>query len=124
MKFEGTEIKGTFEVREEIFYFGVWQGGNLIYRQFKDGFWAKYEYDDNGKEIYYENSNGKIVDNRPKTTKVFRLWKYLSNEETLSELKIATIKIGWPQECEGLTQEEMRNLGYLIDYSWFVEEEN
>ena len=39
---------------------------NIIYREFSNGRWAKYEYDSKGKEIYYENSEGKIIDKRPK----------------------------------------------------------
>ena len=31
-----------------------------------NGFWSKTEYDQNGKEIYYEDSNGIIIDKRPK----------------------------------------------------------
>ena len=40
---------------------GFWGFGFL-------GFWEKQEFDANGKTIYYENSNGTITDNRPKTT--------------------------------------------------------
>ena len=40
--------------------------GNEIYFEF-NGFWSKREYDTNGKQIYYEDSDGYIKDNRPKT---------------------------------------------------------
>jgi len=49
--------------------------GNLVIRNKNDkriyiveasGFWAKWEYDSEGNEIYYKNSNGTIIDNRPK----------------------------------------------------------
>jgi hypothetical protein len=40
--------------------------GNRTYFELADGFWARYEYDSQGKQIYFENSEGKIVDNRPK----------------------------------------------------------
>jgi len=30
-----------------------------------DDYWYKKEFDKNGNEIYFENSNGTIVDNRP-----------------------------------------------------------
>ena len=40
--------------------------GGLIYHEFSNGFWTKREYDSKGNEIYFENSNGKIIDNRPK----------------------------------------------------------
>ena len=51
---------------------GVWgkyerdSQGNLIYYENSNGIWAKYEYDSNGKEIYFESSHGIIRDNRPK----------------------------------------------------------
>ncbi len=40
--------------------------GNQIYLEASDGYRSKREYDANGKEIYYENSEGVIKDNRPK----------------------------------------------------------
>jgi hypothetical protein len=40
--------------------------GKIIYREDSDGFWSKIEYDGNGNEIRFENSNGYIVDKRPK----------------------------------------------------------
>ena len=32
--------------------------GKEIYYENSNGYWCKHEYDSNGKEIYYENSNG------------------------------------------------------------------
>ncbi len=40
--------------------------GNLIYREFKDGYWERQEFDSQGTQIYYENSKGLVMDNRPK----------------------------------------------------------
>jgi len=40
--------------------------GRLIYFEESYGYWEKAEYDQNGNQIYYENSNGRIIDNRPK----------------------------------------------------------
>jgi len=37
-----------------------------IYYEKSDGFWYKKEYDSNGNEIYFETSDGTIIDNRPK----------------------------------------------------------
>jgi hypothetical protein len=31
-------------------------------------YWCKREFDSNGNKIYYEDSNGYIIDNRPKTS--------------------------------------------------------
>jgi hypothetical protein len=42
------------------------KNGNIIYREYSNGYWVKREYDDQGNEIYSEDSNGKIIDNRPK----------------------------------------------------------
>ena len=140
MKFLGIEVKGNFEIREEIEYFQIWQNGNAIYTQFNDGYWArqkydesgslvyfedsdkywhKLEYDSKGNEIYYENSEGFIDDKRHKTKKVFRLWKFLEDGLISSEDKARAILKGWPQKYEGRTREEIR----FIHPSWLVEEE-
>lgn len=41
------------------------KNGNLIYLEFSTGYWIKREYDSQGNEIYYEGSDGTIIDNRP-----------------------------------------------------------
>jgi len=38
---------------------------NVVYKEYLDGFWSKREFDSEGNIIYYENSDGKIIDNRP-----------------------------------------------------------
>ena len=38
------------------------KNGGLIYREYSNGYWRKHEYDSQGNEIYYENSNGVIID--------------------------------------------------------------
>jgi len=40
------------------------QNGKLIYFEDSNGSWEKWEYDTNGNEIYWENSYGEIEDNR------------------------------------------------------------
>ena len=40
---------------------------NQIYFEKSDGYWAKKEWDSTGL-IYFEDSNGEIIDNRPKPT--------------------------------------------------------
>jgi hypothetical protein len=42
------------------------KNGNIIYREVSNGSWFKRECDDQGNRIRYEDSNGVIVDNRPK----------------------------------------------------------
>ena len=39
---------------------------NQIYYGHSKGFWWKCEYDSNGDEIYFINSDGSVIDNRPK----------------------------------------------------------
>jgi hypothetical protein len=52
------KTNGILEIRDK--------NDNLIYFEYSDGCWAKREYDSRGNEIYYENSDGTIKDNRPK----------------------------------------------------------
>jgi hypothetical protein len=40
--------------------------GREIYAENSTGFWIKTEYDSTGHKIYWVNSEGKIIDNRPK----------------------------------------------------------
>jgi hypothetical protein len=40
--------------------------GNATYIENSDGFWSKREYNDKGGLIYCENSDGYIIDRRPK----------------------------------------------------------
>ena len=41
--------------------------GNKIYSENPDGYWVRREYDSNDNEIYFEDSDGDIEDNRPKS---------------------------------------------------------
>ena len=43
------------------------KNSRLIYIEDCSGFWTKREWDSQGNQIYLENSNGYIIDNRPKT---------------------------------------------------------
>jgi nuclear transport factor 2 (NTF2) superfamily protein len=47
-----------FEIKDEK--------GRLIYREYINGSWCKWEFDE-GKLIYSEDSSGEIIDNRPKS---------------------------------------------------------
>ena len=121
MKFKGIEVTGKFELRQFDDYFEIYQNGNKIYVESNKGFWAIREFDENGKENYYENRYGFINDNRPKKThKVFRLWKFLE-EKTMSSKSIAvSILMGWPIESEGKTEKEAHS---ILHDNWLVEEE-
>ena len=50
-------------------YWARWEHnseGRVIYYENSNKFWAKREYNEKGNEIYFENSSGIIMDNRPK----------------------------------------------------------
>jgi len=42
------------------------KNGKEIYREYSDGYWSKLEYNNKGNVIYSENSDGVIIDKRPK----------------------------------------------------------
>ncbi len=52
-------FEGFSDYWEKIKYYG-----NKKYIENNSGYWEKVEYDSNHNEIYYENSLGKIIDNR------------------------------------------------------------
>jgi len=41
--------------------------GNLIYYENSYAFWERWEYNEEGFVIYYENYRGEVRDNRPKS---------------------------------------------------------
>jgi len=52
------EANGDLQIRDK--------NSNLIYLEYSHGTWRKWELDSQGNRIYYENSYGGIIDNRPK----------------------------------------------------------
>ena len=58
------QIKWDFETNGDLIIQD--KNGRTIYLEGSFGFWGKYEYDSQGNRIYWENSNGQILDNRPK----------------------------------------------------------
>ena len=64
MKTIGQQIKWDFEENGDLKIKD--KNGKLIYLEFSSGFWTKREYDSQGNNTYYEDSNGGIRDNRPK----------------------------------------------------------
>ena len=64
MKTIAQQIKWDFKTNGNLEIKG--KNGKQIYFEGSKGYWAKRECDSQGNEIYYENSNGEIVDNRPK----------------------------------------------------------
>jgi hypothetical protein len=40
------------------------KNGNVVYYEYLNGYWCKYEYDSQGKLIYSEDSDGYIEDHR------------------------------------------------------------
>ena len=52
------KTNGDLEIRDK--------NGRVIYSELSNGVWVKCERDSQGKVIYYEDSKGKIIDDRPK----------------------------------------------------------
>ena len=52
----GKPIKGKIESEKEYFYVYD-ENGKKVYYENSNGFWCKSEYED-GKEVYYEDSKG------------------------------------------------------------------
>ena len=52
------ETNGDLDIRDK--------NGNTIYLENSYGYWTKREYDSQGNQIYFEDSGGLIIDNRPK----------------------------------------------------------
>jgi hypothetical protein len=57
------------------------EAGNEIYYEDSEGYWVKVEYDDNEIEIYSEDSQGRIIDNRPKHALISQLEEIVSRLE-------------------------------------------
>lgn len=64
---------------------------------------------------------------RKETVKVFRMLKFIEDnmngDKDTKELLVKALISGWPQKCEGKTEEEMLTLGYGSCEDWLVEEE-
>jgi YD repeat-containing protein len=58
------QIKWDFKANDELVIKD--KNGKLIYFEYSNGVWVKYEYDSQGNLIYRENSFGRIIDKRPK----------------------------------------------------------
>ena len=56
------KINGVLEIRN--------QNDKRIYIENSKGYWSRREYDSEGNEIYFENSDGNVEDNRPKLSVV------------------------------------------------------
>jgi hypothetical protein len=53
------KTNGDLEIKDKNGRTTYWENSNRT--------WAKWEYDSQGNVIYFENSKGKIIDNRPKS---------------------------------------------------------
>ena len=45
--------------------------GNLVHQNTSEWYWGHYEYDEDDQQIYYVDSDGVEIDNRPKRPKIF-----------------------------------------------------
>jgi hypothetical protein len=90
----GEWAKHEFDLNNHQIYFenskGFWwkqewdSANNQIYFEKSDGYWSKKEWDATGL-IYFEDSNGEVIDNRPKTIPEFTM-KELMEKFTMKEL--------------------------------------
>ena len=72
------EVNGSLEIKDTRGYYiysensNGWSKleydsqGNQTYWENSDGNWVKREYDSQGNQIYYEDSSGHVIYNRPK----------------------------------------------------------
>ena len=80
MKLKGIELKGEYKVEYRNDYFCVYDDkNNEIYFENSAGYWWKQEFDENNNVIYFnsvipcEDSDGIIIDKRPKQVKEITL---------------------------------------------------
>lgn len=59
---DGNEI--YWEADDGIWEKSEYENGYKTYNETSNGFWEKWEYDKHGREIYYENSRGTLLNNR------------------------------------------------------------
>jgi len=63
MKTIAQQLNWNFKVNGNLIIKG--ENGKEIYYEDSKEFWLKREYDAQGNQTYYENSDGLIIDNRP-----------------------------------------------------------
>ena len=64
MKTIAQQIKWDFETNGELMISD--KNGNQLYIEFPTAYWVRREFGSQNNEIYYEDSKGEIIDNRPK----------------------------------------------------------
>ena len=78
MKLKGIELKGTYKVKFSDERVDVYDEKDIpIYTELSNGDWVKREFDDKGNTVYYENSDGKIIDKRTKELTIEEIEKLL-----------------------------------------------
>jgi len=63
------------------------KNGKEIYYENSDGYWSKREFDSKGREIYFEDSDGTIRDNRPKSSCEGKIVEVDGKKYQLKEVK-------------------------------------
>ena len=56
-----SKIFGFVKIQEIFNIFVMDDSCNVLYKENNYGIWEMWEYDSDGKEIYYENCNGRII---------------------------------------------------------------
>jgi hypothetical protein len=103
-----------FEIRDKR--------GKLIHRELKDGYWERQQFDSEGTQIYYENSKGLVMDNRPEpqpepTTPTITLQHCLDRGFTLEKVhdKVYKEKHGKDYKICYLKLSKRHMIDYCID---------
>jgi hypothetical protein len=97
-----------FEIKDE--------NGNTIYREFSNKYWVKSEYDQDGNEIYAEDSYGDITDNRPKPEPVLTAVEWLEKQLDTTQLYWQKYYIDQAKAMEKEQTEE--NMAKAITFGW------
>ena len=64
MKFKGIEVTGEFTLHHNDKYKKIYKNGNLVYKEYLDGYWKKWEYDNNNKAISFEDNLDQMMDKK------------------------------------------------------------
>jgi len=90
MKTIGQQINWNFETNGDLVIKD--KNDKPIYFENLKGNWAKWQYDSKNKEIYYEDLNGVIIDNRHKASTELTLESLAEQVSKLTEIVTRFVK--------------------------------
>ncbi len=78
------------------------------------------------KSMLRDENELDALDSRGGQMKVFSVHQFLKDMEKARWGKDAELSLanGWPQRCDGLTQEEMMDKGFCVDDDWEVDKKD